>query len=213
MTILITGSRGKTSSQLLPILSSHPNHNASEPLLLTSRHPEIPIPNQTHRPVVKLNYFFPETFSNPFCRDALSTQQKQQHDALVKKKDEEDALRDVKAMYLVGIDRVYDASEKIVPFVRLARERGVKRIVVLSAWEVERGEARMMGGVHEEVAGGGGAGGEDGERMVWPEWVVGEFFFSFLLFSFFFFFWFDGGCWSVEGVRGVGSVGLTALIN
>lgn len=182
MTILITGSRGKTSSQLLPILSSHPNHNASEPLLLTSRHPEIPIPNQTHRPVVKLNYFFPETFSNPFCHDALNIQRKQrkqQHDSLVEKKDEEEEnLRDVKAMYLVGIDRVYDASEKIVPFVRLARESGVKRIVVLSAWEVERGEARMMGGVHEEVAGGGGGGGcEDGERMAWPEWVVGEFFF------------------------------------
>lgn len=189
MTILITGSRGKTSSQLLPILSSHPNHNASEPLLLTSRHPEIPIPNQTHRPVVKLNYFFPETFSNPFCRDALSTQRKQQHSSLVeKKKDdvEDDDLRDVKAMYLVGIDRVYDASEKIVPFVRLARESGVKRIVVLSAWEVERGEARMMGGVHEEVAGGGGADAdcEDGERMVWPEWVVGEFFFFFRSFVF-----------------------------
>lgn len=109
-------------------------------------------------------------------------------------------LRDVKAMYLVGIDRVYDASEKIVPFVRLARESGVKRIVVLSAWEVERGEARMMGGVHEEVAGGGGDC-EEGGRMVWPEWVVGEFFF----FSFFFFllvfFWFDGGFWSGDGVR------------
>lgn len=185
MTILITGSRGKTSSQLLPILSSHPNHNASEPLLLTSRHPEIPIPNQTHRPVVKLNYFFPETFSNPFCRDALSTQQRQKNDdSLVEKKDEEEEenLRDVKAMYLVGIDRVYDASEKIVPFVRLARERGVKRIVVLSAWEVERGEARMMGGVHEEVAGGGGGGDcEEGGRRGWPEWVVGEFFFSFVL--------------------------------
>lgn len=81
-------------------------------------------------------------------------------------------------MYLVGIDRVYDASEKIVPFVRLARESGVKRIVVLSAWEVERGEARMMGGVHEEVA-GGGEEGEEGGRMAWPEWVVGEFFFFF----------------------------------
>lgn len=98
-------------------------------------------------------------------------------------------------MYLVGIDRVYDASEKIVPFVRLARESGVKRIVVLSAWEVERGEARMMGGVHEEVA-GGGADCEDGEdvgRMAWPEWVVGEFFFSLSFFCFvlfFFFFWF-----------------------
>lgn len=102
--------------------------------------------------------------------------------------DEEVELRDVKAMYLVGIDRVYDASEKIVPFVRLARESGVKRIVVLSAWEVERGEARMMGGVHEEVAGGGGGGAdcEDGERMAWLEWVVGEFFsfLCFLLFSF-----------------------------
>lgn len=188
MTILITGSRGKTSSQLLPILSSHPNHNASEPLLLTSRHPEIPIPNQTHRPVVKLNYFFHETFSNPFRHDAFSTPP-QQHDSLVKKDEGEgEDLRDVKAMYLVGIDRVYDASEKIVPFVRLARESGVKRIVVLSAWEVERGEARMMGGVHEEVAGGGGGGGdfEDGERMVWPEWVVGEFFFR----RSFFFFWF-----------------------
>lgn len=94
-------------------------------------------------------------------------------------------------MYLVGIDRVYDASEKIVPFVRLARESGVKRIVVLSAWEVERGEARMMGGVHEEVAGGGADAdcedGEEGGRMAWPEWVVGEFFsffFSFFLFCF-----------------------------
>lgn len=210
MTILITGSRGKTSSQLLPILSSHPNHNASEPLLLTSRHPEIPIPNQTHRPVVKLNYFFPETFSNPFCHDALFT--KQHHSSLMKKKEDDvDDLRDVKAMYLVGIDRVYDASEKIVPFVRLARESGVKRIVVLSAWEVERGEARMMGGVHEEVAGGGGGGGdcEDGERMVWPEWVVGEFFFC----RSFFLFWFDGGCWSGEGLGGlVGCVGLPSRL-
>lgn len=184
MTILITGSRGKTSSQLLPILSSHPNHNPSEPLLLTSRHPEIPIPNQTHRPVVKLNYFFPETFSNPFCHDACATQQRQHSSLMEKKDDDEENLRDVKAMYLVGIDRVYDASEKIVPFVRLARESGVKRIVVLSAWEVERGEARMMGGVHEEVAGGGGGGGdgEEGGRMAWPEWVVGEFFFVVLFF-------------------------------
>lgn len=188
MTILITGSRGKTSSQLLTILSSHPNHNASEPLLLTSRTPSIPIPNQTHRPVVKLNYFFSETFSNPFHHDALSTppQHHQDDDSLVKKDDDDD-LREVdasvRAMYLVGIDRVYDASEKIVPFVRLARESGVKRIVVLSAWEVERGEARMMGGVHEEVAGGGSGDCEDGEeggRMAWPEWVVGEFFFFFL---------------------------------
>lgn len=102
--------------------------------------------------------------------------------------EKKDDLRDVKAMYLVGIDRVYDASEKIVPFVRLARESGVKRIVVLSAWEVERGEARMMGGVHEEVAGGGGRGGdcEEGERMVWPEWVVGEFVFFFVILFFFF---------------------------
>lgn len=116
--------------------------------------------------------------------------------------DEEVELRDVKAMYLVGIDRVYDASEKIVPFVRLARERGVKRIVVLSAWEVERGEARMMGGVHEEVAGGGAdADCEDGERMVWPEWVVGEFFFRS-----FFFFWF--GLMGVVGLgRGLGWFG------
>lgn len=100
-------------------------------------------------------------------------------------------------MYLVGIDRVYDASEKIVPFVRLARESGVKRIVVLSAWEVERGEARMMGGVHEEVAGGVSADCEDGEeggRRAWPEWVVGEFF-SLV------FFWFDGGWWLGKGVR------------
>lgn len=112
----------------------------------------------------------------------------------MKKDDEEENLRAVKAMYLVGIDRVYDASEKIVPFVRLARESGVKRIVVLSAWEVERGEARMMGGVHEEVAGGGAdCDCEDGERMGWPEWVVGEFFF------FFWFFWFDGG-WLVGWV-------------
>lgn len=112
-----------------------------------------------------------------------------------KKDDEEEGLGDVKAMYLVGIDRVYDASEKIVPFVRLARESGVKRIVVLSAWEVERGEARMMGGVHEEVAGGGGGGDcEDGEGMVWPEWVVGElFFFLVLLFS-----------WGLMGVGGQG---------
>lgn len=206
MTILITGSRGKTSSQLLPILSSHPNHNASEPLLLTSRHPEIPIPNQTHRPVVKLNYFFPETFSNPFHHDALSTQRKQHSSSSLMEKDEdEDDMRDVKAMYLVGIDRVYDASEKIVPFVRLARESGVKRIVVLSAWEVERGEARMMGGVHEEVAGGGGGGDcEEGGRMGWPEWVVGEFF-SFVLL---FFVWFDGGWWSGEGLGWFGWVVL-----
>lgn len=204
MTILITGSRGKTSSQLLPILSSHPNHNASEPLLLTSRHPEIPIPNQTHRPVVKLNYFFPETFSNPFCQDACTIHQN--HDSFIKKDDEEEELRDVKAMYLVGIDRVYDASEKIVPFVRLARESGVKRIVVLSAWEVERGEARMMGGVHEEVAGGGGGDCEEGGRRAWPEWVVGEFFFCRSFFRSFGLMgvvgqgrglgWFGGLCWT-----------------
>lgn len=126
-----------------------------------------------------------------------------------KKDEEDDDLRDVKAMYLVGIDRVYDASEKIVPFVRLARERGVKRIVVLSAWEVERGEARMMGGVHEEVAGGGDCDCEDGGRMVWPEWVVGEFFFSFLFF--FSFFWFDGGCWGLLVRGGVGLVWWVVL--
>lgn len=124
-------------------------------------------------------------------------------------------LRDVKAMYLVGIDRVYDASEKIVPFVRLARESGVKRIVVLSAWEVERGEARMMGGVHEEVAGGGGGCDcEDGGRMGWPEWVVGEFFFFFRRFLSCFSFGLMGVVGQGMGEVGwVGSVGLVDCVD
>jgi len=59
-----------------------------------------------------------------------------------------------------------------------------------------------MGGVHEEVAGGGGGGDcEEGGRMVWPEWVVGEFF----LFSFF-------GLMGVVG-QGRGSVGLVDCVD
>ena len=125
MTILITGSRGKTSSQLAKLLS--PTHS----ILVASRKPAQDSPH----PTVKFDWTDSTTFLNPF-----------EH-AIAKKSP-------IEALYLVGVDQ-HNTSDLVIPFIHLARERGVKRIVLLSAWEIPPG-GPLMGRVHEELAKGDG---------------------------------------------------------
>lgn len=66
-------------------------------------------------------------------------------------------------MWIVGAD-IPDISMHVMNFTRFAREKGVKRFVMLSAWEVGAGDEVLMGRVHGELE---RLGREEG-----VEWIV-----------------------------------------
>ncbi|PPJ60360.1 hypothetical protein CBER1_11378 [Cercospora berteroae] len=121
MTILITGSRGKTSSQLATLL--HPTHI----ILIASRTP----PKSPIHPTVRFDWNDEATFTNPF-------------DHAVAQKEA------ISAVYLVAPETA-DASTLVMRFIHLARSRSVNRFVLLSAWELEMGADMLAGKAHEEL--------------------------------------------------------------
>ncbi|GIZ47239.1 hypothetical protein CKM354_001033600 [Cercospora kikuchii] len=121
MTILITGSRGKTSSQLATLL--HPTHT----ILIASRTPPI---SPAH-PTVRFDWNDEVTFTNPFDH---ATARKEA----------------ISAVYLVAPETA-NASALVIRFIHFARNRGVKRFVLLSAWELEMGSDMLAGKAHEEL--------------------------------------------------------------
>lgn len=121
MTILITGSRGKTALELASMLA--PTH----PILVASRSPKA----DSKHPTVRFDWTDPSTFSLPFRHE-------------VAKKSP------ITAIYLVGPD-VSNVSELVLRFVEIARtQHVVRRFVLLSAWDVPKGGA-MLGRAHAEL--------------------------------------------------------------
>ncbi|USW50758.1 Putative NAD(P)-binding domain superfamily [Septoria linicola] len=110
MTILITGSRGKTASELAAFLSP------TRPILIASRNP----PANAFHPTVRFDWTDPTTYANPFD-NAVSQ------------------ASPIRAVYLVAPDAA-NASELVMQFVNVALAKGVKRFVLLSAWTEEKGE-------------------------------------------------------------------------
>ncbi|PIA92115.1 Festuclavine dehydrogenase [Cercospora beticola] len=121
MTIFVTGSRGKTSSQLATLL--HPTHT----ILIASRTP----PKSPAHPTVRFDWNDEATFTNPFDHAVA------QKEAL-------------SAVYLVSPETA-DASVLVIRFIHFARSRGVRRFVLLSAWELEMGADMLAGKAHEEL--------------------------------------------------------------
>ncbi|PPJ55272.1 hypothetical protein CBER1_04305 [Cercospora berteroae] len=109
MTILITGSNGKTANELTSMLT--PKY----PVLIATRSPD----KATTRPSVKFDWTDSTTYSNPF-----------EH--------EQAKMSPITAVYLVGLESD-NCSELIISFIRLAVSKGVRRFVLLSSAEIEEG--------------------------------------------------------------------------
>nr|POF17514.1 agroclavine dehydrogenase [Quercus suber] len=120
MTILITGSSGKTASHLARLLA--PSH----PILVASRKPR---PDALY-PTVRFDWLEETTYPIPFQH--VGTKESP-----------------ISAAYLVSPD-VTEAREKVMAFVKYAASRGVKRFVLLSAWEIPEG-GPLMGQAHAEL--------------------------------------------------------------
>lgn len=120
MTILLTGSAGKTATALAESLS--PDNE----ILVASRRPS----QDSRYPTVQFDWLYnntwPNVFSHPQAKDSPIT-----------------------AVYLVLPD-LPEARANAIPFVRRCMAHGVRRFVLLSAWEnPENGP--LLGGVHADL--------------------------------------------------------------
>ncbi|TFK62478.1 NAD(P)-binding protein [Pluteus cervinus] len=119
MTILITGGTGKTGTPL-----SQKLYDAGHSVLVASRSGSAPAPLKG----VKLDWFDPSTFENPFNADS-----------------------DVDKVYLIGPHGT-NMLAPLKPFIDLAVSKGVKRFVLLSASLTGPG-GPGPGKIHEYLAG------------------------------------------------------------
>ena len=103
MTILLTGSSGKTSSRLAALLT--PSHQ----ILIASRSGA----SVNDIPAVKFDWNDPSTYTNPYSHPQAQKSP-------------------IKAIYLVTRTGSTDPIVEMKPFIDIARERGVKRFVLLS---------------------------------------------------------------------------------
>ncbi|EME82203.1 uncharacterized protein MYCFIDRAFT_43202 [Pseudocercospora fijiensis CIRAD86] len=129
MTILITGSNGKTASHLSRMLHSSTSDQANKqiyPILVASRRPKDDSPY----PTVRFDWTDQLTFELPFAHAQAKASP-------------------ITAAYLVGLD-VMNVSQLVLRFVDFARRRGVKRFVLVSAWEISAG-GPLNGRTHEEL--------------------------------------------------------------
>jgi festuclavine dehydrogenase len=113
MTILITGSSGKTASHLAQLLAP------TISILVASRRPKQDAPH----PTVQFDWLDESTYPHPFSH------------AVAQKSP-------ISAVYLVSPD-ISEARASVMKFVKFATSRGAKRFVLLSAWENEAGGAFM----------------------------------------------------------------------
>lgn len=142
MTILITGSRGKTALPLTELLA--PKY----PVLVASRNPK---PDAPH-PTVRFNWHDKSTWDLPFSHPQAQKSP-------------------ITAVYLVGPDEISKGSDYVIEFIKLARSKGVKRFVLLSAWEVFPGGV-LMGRAHEALKQMGDEGLE--WAVLRPNFFMGE---------------------------------------
>lgn len=113
MTILITGSSGKTASHLAQLLAP------TLPILVASR---LPKQDAVH-PTVQFDWLDESTYPHPFSHDMVQKSP-------------------ITAVYLVSPD-IPEARASVMKFVKFATGRGAKRFVLLSAWENAEGGAFM----------------------------------------------------------------------
>lgn len=121
MTILITGSSGKTAGYLTQMLVV--DH---KPILVASRSPK----EDSANPTVRFDWLNRSTWELPFSHEQA------QKSAIT-------------AVYLVSPD-IDEARSMVIPFVKHAMQKGVKRFVLLSAWENPEG-GPLLGGAHAEL--------------------------------------------------------------
>ena len=123
MTILLTGGSGTTGSRLAKLLQE-----SSHPVLVASRSGLI-----NDFPAVKFDWTDKSTFVNPFTH---AQSQKSP----------------ITAVYLVAPDSSTGGPEPITKivnsFINLAKEKGVRRFVLLSASPIEAGGEHMLGETH-----------------------------------------------------------------
>ncbi|TFK41649.1 hypothetical protein BDQ12DRAFT_646188 [Crucibulum laeve] len=99
---------------------AHLLHEANQPFLITSRSGAAPKPYKS----VRFDWLDSATFENPFLADPT-----------------------INRVYLIG-PPVDDMVTQIKPFIDLAVTKGVKRFVLLSASQLDKGDP-AMGKVHE----------------------------------------------------------------
>ena len=109
-TILLTGGTGKTASRIAKRLQEK-----GIPFLLTSRKGQAAIPAEYKG--VEFDWFKESTFENPFIKEKIET------------------------VYIVfpSFDPAYDSVALVKKFIDLAKERGVKRFLLLTATMIEKG--------------------------------------------------------------------------
>ncbi|KAF8189351.1 hypothetical protein BJ912DRAFT_850807 [Pholiota molesta] len=96
-------------------------HAANLPFIIATRSGKAPAPYKA----VTFDWNDPTTFENPFKADP-----------------------NIDRVYIIGLMGVQDQLTPIRPFIDLARSKGVKRFVVLSASQVEPGD-ELLGAVHK----------------------------------------------------------------
>ena len=142
MTILLTGSAGKTASALADALS--PDHN----ILVASRRPNT----SSKHPTVQFDWLDDTTWSNVFSHSLIQ-------------------VAPIHSVYLVLPD-LSEARANALAFIQQCMSNGVRRFVLLSAWENPEGGA-LLGGVHAALK----ALGQD-EGIEWavlrPHFFMGE---------------------------------------
>ncbi|KAF2171045.1 hypothetical protein M409DRAFT_64025 [Zasmidium cellare ATCC 36951] len=128
MTILITGSSGKTAAYLAQTLAAD-----KRSILVASRSPKKDSPN----PSVRFDWLDESTWELPFSHERSKSSP-------------------ITSIYLVSPD-IDEARAKVIPFVKYAKQKGVNRFTLLSAWENPEG-GPLLGGVHAELKALGGQG-------------------------------------------------------
>lgn len=121
MTTLITGSSGKTAAYLAQLLAAD-----GSPILVASRSPKT----GASYPTVRFDWLDESTWEHPFSH-------------------EQSQSSPIGAVYLVAPD-VDSARAKVIPFVKYAMQKGVKRFTLLSAWENPEG-GPLLGGAHADL--------------------------------------------------------------
>ncbi|KAJ5690901.1 agroclavine dehydrogenase [Penicillium macrosclerotiorum] len=143
MTILVLGGRGKTSIRLAHLLDS-----SRIPFIIASRTFSLACPyKQAH-----FDWEDENTYGNPF-NQALASQ-----------------LDPVSAVYIVPSYNI-DNMSLIINFIDLARTKGVKRMVLMSASVLENG-GQYMGQVHAYLE---SLQGYLDWTVLRPTWFMGTF--------------------------------------
>jgi len=140
-TVLLTGGTGKTSSRIADKLQK-----LNIPVLLTSRKGQAGAP--AGQKAVKFDWYDEATHLNPFNED-----------------------KNIDTVYLIIVPRPdSDAVAIVKKFIELAREKGVKRFLLMSASVMEKGGPAPQGQIHAHLESIGVDYG-----VLRPSWFFGNF--------------------------------------